>query len=76
VKTVQDEYNIDDSVARVAKIGRELRIEIDFIVSNESKIKSVEDMDKVREYIDNNTNHFDLKKWLNISFTKNKKWAV
>ena len=76
VKTIQDEYNIDDSVARVAKIGRELRIEIDFIVSNESKIKSVEDMDKVREYIDNNTNHFDLKKWLNISFTKNKKWAV
>ena len=76
VKTIQQEYNIDDSVARVAKIGRELRIEIDFIVSNESKIKSVEDMDKVREFIDNNTNHFDLKKWLNISFTKNKKWAV
>lgn len=76
VKIIQDEYNIDDSVARVAKIGRELRIEIDFIVSNESKIKSIEDMDKVREYIDDNTNHFDLKKWLNISFTKNKKWTV
>lgn len=76
VKEIEEEYKLEDSVARVAKIGRELRIEIDFIVSNNSKIKSVEDMDKVREIIDNNTNHFDLKKWLNISFTKNKKWAI
>lgn len=76
VKEIEEEYKLEDSVARVAKVGRELRIEIDFIVSNNSKIKSVEDMDKVREFIDNNTNHFDLKKWLNISFTKNKKWAI
>ena len=76
VKEIEMEYELEDSVARVAKVGRELRIEIDFIVSNNSKIKSVEDMDKVREFIDNNTNHFDLKKWLNISFTKNKKWAI
>lgn len=76
VKEIEMEYKLEDSVARVAKVGRELRIEIDFIVSNNSKIKSVEDMDKVREIIDNNTNHFDLKKWLNISFTKNKKWAI
>ena len=76
VKEIEREYKIEDSISRVVKVGRELRIEIDFIVSNESKIKSVEDMDKVREIIDKNTNHFDLKKWLNISFTKNKKWAI
>ncbi|MDV4149632.1 cation transporter [Clostridium sp. AL.422] len=76
VKEIEKEYNLEDSISRVAKIGRELRIEIDFIISNESKIKSIEDMDKVREIIDKNTNHFDLKKWLNISFTKNKKWAI
>lgn len=76
VKEIEEEYKLEDSIARVAKVGRELRIEIDFIVSNDSKIKSVDDMDKVREFIDKNTNHFDLKKWLNISFTKNKKWAI
>ena len=76
VKSIEEEYKIEDSVARVAKVGRELRIEIDFIVSDDSKIRSIEDMDKVREIIDRNTNHFDLKKWLNISFTKNKKWAI
>ena len=76
VKEIEKEYNLEDSISRVVKIGRELRIEIDFIISNESKIKSIDDMDKVREIIDKNTNHFDLKKWLNISFTKNKKWAI
>lgn len=76
VREIEEKYVLEDSIARVAKVGRELRIEIDFIVSNESKIKSVDDMDKVREFIDKNTNHFDLKKWLNISFTKNRKWAI
>ncbi len=76
VKEIEKEYKLEDSIARVVKIGRELIIEIDFIISNESKIKSIEDMDKVREIIDKNTNHFDLKKWLTISFTKNRKWAI
>ncbi|MDU3352038.1 MAG: cation transporter, partial [Clostridium sp.] len=75
-KEIEEEYNLEESIARVAKVGRELRIEIDFIVSKDSKIKSIEDMDKVREIIDKNTNHFDLKKWMNVSFTKNKKWAI
>ena len=76
VKGIEDEYNIEDSIARVAKIGRELRIEIDFILSKHSKIKSVDDMDKVREIIDKNTNHFKMEKWMNVSFTKNKKWTI
>lgn len=76
VKEIQKEYELEDSIARVAKVGRELRIEIDFIVSKDSKIKSIEDMDKVREIIDKNTNHFDLKKWMNVSFTENRKWAI
>lgn len=76
VKEIEEEYNLEESVSRVAKIGRELRIEIDFILSNDSRIKSVDDMDEVREIIDENTNHFELEKWLNVTFTKNKKWAI
>lgn len=76
VKEIEEEYKLEESVARVAKVGRELRIEIDFILSNDSRIKSVDDMDEVREIIDENTNHFELEKWMNVTFTKNKKWAV
>lgn len=76
VKELEEEYNMEDSIARVAKMGRELRIEIDFVVSKDSKIKSLDDMDKLREIIDEETNHFELQKWLNVNFTKNKKWAM
>jgi len=76
LKEIEKEYVIRDSIARVAKIGRELRIEIDFILSNHSKIKSVEDMDKVREIIDENTNKFNMEKWMNISFSKKRKWSM
>ena len=31
VKEIEDEYKFEDSIARVSKVGRELRIEIDFI---------------------------------------------
>lgn len=76
VKEIEEEYDLEDSIARVAKVGRELRIEIDFIVSKDSKIKSLDDMDRVRELIDNETNNFKMKKWMNVSFTKNRKWAM
>lgn len=76
VKEIEEKYDLEDSIARVAKVGRELRIEIDFIVSKNSKIKSLDDMDKVRELIDKGTNSFKMKKWMNISFTKNRKWAI
>ncbi|MBU5454048.1 cation diffusion facilitator family transporter [Caproiciproducens sp. MSJ-32] len=76
VKEIEKDYSIRDSIARVAKIGRELKIEIDFILSKNSKIKSVDDMDKVREIIDNNTNHFKMEKRMNISFTNKRKWSV
>lgn len=76
VKEIEEEYDLEDSITRVAKVGRELRIEIDFVVSKDSKIKSLDDMDRVRELIDSETDGFKMKKWMNVSFTKNRKWAI
>lgn len=76
VKEIEEEYNFEDSIARVSKIGRELRIEIDFIYNKDSKLKTLDQMDNVREEINNAIKHIDYKKWLNVSFTGNKKWAI
>lgn len=76
VKDIQKEYNFEDSITRVSKMGSSLRIEIDFIFNGESKMESLEEMDKVREKIDKETNHIKYEKWLNVSFTGNKKWAI
>ena len=76
VKEIEEEYNFEDSIARVSKMGRELRIEIDFIYNKDSKLKSLDQMDNVREEINEAIKHIEYKKWLNVSFTGDKKWAI
>ena len=69
VKDVEKEYNFEDSITRVSKIGKELRIEIDFVFNEESKLNKLEEMDNVREYVYSNMSDIKLDKWLNINFT-------
>lgn len=76
VKGIEEEYNFEEAITRVSKTGRDLRIEIDFICSEESNIKALDEMDKLREKIFNSLNHINYEKWLNVSFTKDKKWAI
>lgn len=76
VKEIEEEYKFEDSIARVSKIGRELRIEIDFVYNQNSKLKTLDQMDSVREEINDAMKHIKYNKWLNISFTGNKKWIV
>ncbi|MCE9654664.1 cation diffusion facilitator family transporter [Clostridium celatum] len=76
VKEIEEEYKFEDSITRVSKIGSELRIEIDFVYNKDSKLKTLDQMDRVREEINNAIKHIDYNKWLNVSFTGNKKWAI
>lgn len=76
VKGIEEEYNFEESITRVSKVGRELRIEIDFVYNKDSKLKTLDQMDNVREEINDAIKHIDYNKWLNVSFTSNKKWAV
>lgn len=76
VKGIEEEYNFEESITRVSKVGRELRIEIDFVYNKDSKLKTLDQMDNVREEINDAIKHIGYNKWLNVSFTGNKKWAV
>ncbi|MGM9978638.1 MAG: cation diffusion facilitator family transporter [Clostridium sp.] len=76
VKDVEKEYNFEDSITRVSKIGKELRIEIDFVFNEQSKLNKLEEMDNVREYVYRSMSDIQLDKWLNVNFTGNKKWAI
>lgn len=76
VKEIEEEYNFEDSITRVSKVGRELRIEIDFVYNKDSKLKTLDQMDNVREEINDAIRHINYNKWLNVSFTGNKKWAI
>ena len=71
-----DSITLEKSITRVSKTGSDLRIEIDFIYNEESNIKALDEMDRLREKIFNSLSHINYEKWLNISFTKDKNWAI
>lgn len=76
VEGIEREYKFEESITRVSKTGNDLRIEIDFIYNEESNIKALDEMDGLREKIFNSLSHINYEKWLNVSFTKDKKWAI
>lgn len=76
VEGIEREYNFEESITRVSKTGNDLRIEIEFIYNEESNIKVLDEMDGLREKIFNSLSHINYEKWLNVSFTKDKKWAI
>lgn len=76
VKDVEKKYNFEDSITRVSKIGKELRIEIDFVFNEQSKLNKLEEMDNVREYVYSSMSDIELDKWLNVNFTGDRKWAI
>ena len=76
VEGIEREYKFEESITRVSKTGNDLRIEIDFIYNEESNIKALDEMDSLREKILNSLSHINYEKWLNVSFTKDKKWAI
>ncbi|MGF7184364.1 cation diffusion facilitator family transporter [Desulfitispora alkaliphila] len=73
---IEKEYNLAESFIRVSKTSKTLWIEVDFVVDNNSKIKTITDQDKVREEIKQNLSKINYEKWLTISFTSDRKWAL
>ncbi|GAK05016.1 hypothetical protein JCM19037_3478 [Geomicrobium sp. JCM 19037] len=50
-------------------------IDIDFLLDRTSTVRTVEDMDQVREELDLAFHDMSQKRWVNVSFTRKKKWA-
>jgi cation diffusion facilitator family transporter len=76
VKAIETKYHFTESFARVAKSGPKLFVEIDFVVGADGWEPSLEEQDRIREEIVAGIGELSLKKWLNVSFTKDRKWAV
>lgn len=76
VLEVKNQYQFEETFIRVSKDSKVLWVEIDFIASDETNIETLEDQDQIRELINKNIKSKHLEKWLTISFTKNRKWAV
>ena len=74
VDTIRNQYKMEDAVVRWNKVGRTLRVEVDFVVSPASHIDSIEKQDAIRQEIADVLGEPN-KTWMTVSFTGKKKWA-
>ena len=76
VEGVEKKYKFQESFLRVSKSGPKLFIEIDFVVAPEGWQPTLAEQDQIREEILTQMKPISLKKWLNVAFTADRKWAV
>ncbi len=76
VHGVEEEYGFDKSFIRLSKVGSKLYIEVDYIVGDESQVRDVTGFDQVRQVLSDRLEEVELSKWLTISFTADRKWAL
>lgn len=76
VRNMEIKYDMKESFVRIAKVGKTLWVEIDFVVQDSKKIKTVADQDKLRQELSDYIKTYNKNEWLTVSFTNNRKWAV
>jgi len=76
VDKIEEQYKFQESFLRVSKSGPKLFIEIDFVVSPDSWQPTLAEQDQIREEIVTQMQPISLKKWLNVAFTNDRKWAI
>ncbi|RKD71152.1 cation diffusion facilitator family transporter [Sinobaca qinghaiensis] len=69
-------YKMQDMIVRTTKVGKTLYIDIDYIVDEASGIQNVKEMDKLRMEFEAGMKQLDMEKWVTITFTADKYWAV
>jgi len=75
VDGVGHSYGFSGSVIRMAKVGRELAIEISLIGRGNKQIQAIEDLDLIRYSIEEKLKRFPIGQWLIIVFTASEEWA-
>jgi predicted Co/Zn/Cd cation transporter (cation efflux family) len=70
------EHGFDDYVSYVQKHGRARFIEIHVVLPVEYPLKSVGQLDSLREEISAKLGKPDAARWLTISFTGDRKWIA
>lgn len=76
VEQIRLRHKLEETFTRVAKSGPKLFVEIDFVLSHEGWQPSLLEQDAIREEIMSQMGEIELKKWLNVAFTLDRKWAV
>ena len=75
IDSIASKHGFEDAVVRSAKIGRELTVDISFLVHDNFGAVEVDQLDAIRAEVKDNLADLGYKIWMNILFTRDRYWA-
>jgi cation diffusion facilitator family transporter len=70
------QFGMQDSVLRVAKVGPRLDVEIGFVVSDDSPVRTVADCDRVRQHLHDQLTALGYHGSAVVAFTTERRWVT
>lgn len=75
IEKIDQDYDFSDKFLRLGKVGSKIMIEIDYVIEKNSKLDCISEQDQLRSRLSQGLVELPYKKWLNINFTSDVKWA-
>lgn len=75
INSVASTHGFNDAVVRSAKIGREITIDIAFLVHDDYGKVDIDQLDTIRCEVKDRLANLGYKMWINVLFTKDRYWA-
>lgn len=75
VDSFVDSHAFERARIRAAKVGREITLDIAFLVPVDFGETSIDELDTIRGELRENLNELGFKLWMNVIFTKDESWV-
>lgn len=75
VASVEERYGFSESFLRASKVGNRMDIEIDYVVSTESAVRTIADADTVRQDLHDQLAALGYERSVVVTFTADRRWA-
>jgi predicted Co/Zn/Cd cation transporter (cation efflux family) len=75
IEAIAKAHHFDEAVVRSSKVGRELAVDITFLAPADSGNVDIDQLDRIRAEVEKSLSELGYKLWMNILFTKDRRWA-
>jgi cation diffusion facilitator family transporter len=75
IEKTSNDYEFCDKVVRLGKVGNKIIVEIDYVLKEGLQLDSMSEQDQLRSHFAQAFTKPDYKIWLNVNFTRDKKWT-
>jgi predicted Co/Zn/Cd cation transporter (cation efflux family) len=75
IESIAHAHDYTEAVIRSSKIGRELAVDITFLAPPDSGKITIDILDGIRTEVEQSLSELGYKLWMNIVFTKDRRWA-